>query len=110
MVEFWATWCPPCRATLEWLGDLKKKYGDNVAILVFAVESPEDKVRETVNALSPDLHWAITDAATAQAFGDITAVPTMFLFDKSGKTASVMYGAPPDLHQQAEKILDGLVK
>ena len=34
----------------------------------------------------------------------------MFLFDKSGKTASVMYGAPPDLHQQAEKILDGLIK
>ena len=110
MVEFWATWCPPCRSTLEWLGDLKKKYGDNVAILAFAVESPEDKVRETVNALSPDLHWAITDAATAQAFGDITAVPTMFLFDKSGKTASVMYGAPPDLHEHAEKILDELIK
>jgi thiol-disulfide isomerase/thioredoxin len=110
MVEFWATWCPPCRSTLEWLGELKKKYGDNIAILALAVESPEDKVRETVSALSPDLHWAITDAATAQAFGDITAVPTMFLFDRSGKTASVMYGAPPDLHQQAEKVLDGLIK
>jgi len=110
MVEFWATWCPPCRSTLEWLGDLKKKYGDNVAILAFAVESPEEKVRETVNSLSPDLHWAITDPATAQAFGDITAVPTMFLFDKSGKTATVMYGAPPDLHQQAQKVLDGLIK
>ena len=110
MVEFWATWCPPCRSTLEWLGDLKKKYGDNVAILAFAVESPEDKVRETVNALSQDLHWAVTDAATAQAFGDITAVPTMFLFDRSGKTAKVMYGAPPDLHQQAEKVIDELVK
>jgi thiol-disulfide isomerase/thioredoxin len=110
LVEFWATWCPPCRSTLEWLGELKKKYGDNVAILALAVESPEDKVRETVNALSPELHWAITDAATAQAFGDITAVPTLFLFDKSGKTASVTYGAPPDLHQQMEKILDGLVK
>jgi hypothetical protein len=34
----------------------------------------------------------------------------MFLFDKSGKTATVMYGAPPDLHQQAEKVLDGLIK
>ena len=110
LVEFWATWCPPCRSTLEWLGDLKRKYGDNVAILAFAVESPEDKVRETVNTLSPDLHWAITDTATAQAFGDITAVPTMFLFDKSGKIANVMYGAPPDLHQQTEKILDELVK
>jgi thiol-disulfide isomerase/thioredoxin len=110
MVEFWATWCPPCRSTLEWLGELKTKYGDNVAILAFAVESPEDKVRETVSTLSPDLHWAITDTATAQAFGDITAVPTMFLFDKSGKTARVTYGAPPDLHLQMEKILDGLIK
>ena len=110
MVEFWATWCPPCRSTLEWLGSLKKKYGDNVAILALAVESPEDKVRETVASLSSDLNWAITDAATAQAFGDITAVPTMFLFDRSGKTAKVMYGAPPDLHQQAEKVLDELIR
>jgi thiol-disulfide isomerase/thioredoxin len=110
LVEFWAIWCPPCRSTLEWLGELKKKYGDNIAILALAVESPEDKIRETAKSLSPDLHWAITDAATAQAFGDITAVPTMFVFDRSGKTASVTYGAPPDLHQQAEKILDELTK
>jgi thiol-disulfide isomerase/thioredoxin len=110
MVEFWATWCPPCRSTLAWLGELKKKYGDNVAIVALAVESPEDKVREAVASLSPDLGWAITDVATAQAFGDITAVPTMFLFDRSGKTASVMYGAPPDLHQQAEKKLAELIK
>ena len=67
-------------------------------------------MRETVASLKTDLSWAITDAATAQAFGDITAVPTMFLFDRSGKTASVIYGAPPDLHQQAEKTLDELIK
>lgn len=110
MVEFWATWCPPCRSTLEWLGQLKQKYGDNIAIVALAVESPEDKIKETVATLSPDLHWAITDAPTAQAFGDITAVPTMFMFDRSGRTTSVFYGAPPDLHEQAEKKLDALVK
>jgi thiol-disulfide isomerase/thioredoxin len=110
MVEFWATWCPPCRSTLEWLGQLKQKYGDNVAIVALAVESPEDKIRSSVTSLSQDLHWAIADAPTAVAFGDITSVPTMFLFDRSGKTANVFYGAPPDLHEQAEKILDGLVK
>jgi len=109
MVEFWATWCPPCRSTLEWLGTLQHRYGDNIAVLALAVESPEDKVRAEANGLSPDLHWAISDAKTAQAFGDIVAVPTMFLFDRSGKTARVLYGAPPDLHEQAEKILDGLV-
>jgi thiol-disulfide isomerase/thioredoxin len=110
VVEFWATWCPPCRSTLEWLGGLKQKYGDNVAVLALAVESPNEKVKETVAKLSPEIRWAVSDAETAQAFGDVAAVPTMYLFDRAGKTAKVLYGAPPDLHEQAEKTLDRLVK
>ena len=110
LVHFWATWCPPCRSTLEWLGELQRKHGDNLAILALAVESPEDKIRSTVSSLSPDLHWAITDASTAQSFGDITAVPTLFLFDRSGKTSRILYGAPPDLHSQVETSLDTLLK
>jgi thiol-disulfide isomerase/thioredoxin len=110
LVEFWATWCPPCRSTLEWLGELKRKHGDNIAILALAVESPEDQIRSTASSLSPGLRWAITDAPTAQSFGDITAVPTLFLFDRSGKTSRILYGAPPDLHDQVEKSLDLLLK
>ena len=110
LVEFWATWCPPCRSTLAWLGTLKRKYGDRLAVLALAVESPPDQVRVTAGALSPDLRWAIADAATARAFGDITAVPTLFLFDRAGKTARVLYGAPPNLHEQAEKTLDALTR
>ena len=109
LVEFWATWCPPCRSTLEWLGTLKEHYGDRLAILALAVESPEPQIRSTVAALSPEIRWAITDAATAHAFGDITSVPTMFLFDRSGRTARVLYGAPPGLHEDVTKTLDGLI-
>ena len=110
LVEFWATWCPPCRSTLEWLGKLQQRYGDKVAVLALAVESPEDGIRSTVKSLSPELQWAIADAPTASAFGDITSVPTMFLFDQTGKTARVLYGAPPNLHEEAEKTLAELVK
>jgi cytochrome c biogenesis protein CcmG/thiol:disulfide interchange protein DsbE len=110
LVEFWATWCPPCRSTLEWLGELQRKHGDNLAILALAVESPEDQIRSTASSLSPALHWAITDAPTAQSFGDITAVPTLFLFDRSGKTSRILYGAPPELHVQVEKTLNTLMK
>ena len=110
LVEFWATWCVPCRSTLQWLGDLKQKYGDRLAILALAVESPEPQVRTAVASLSRDLHWAITDAATAQAFGDITAVPTLFLFDRAGKAQTVRYGAPPGLHEEVTQILDKLIE
>ena len=110
LVEFWATWCPPCRSTLQWLGELKRHYGDNLAVLALAVESPEDQIRSTAKSLSPDLKWAIADAPTAVAFGDITSVPTLLIFDRSGKTAHVFYGAPPDLHEQAEATLGALAK
>jgi thiol-disulfide isomerase/thioredoxin len=109
LVEFWATWCPPCRSTLEWLGELQRKYGDRVAILALAVESPADQTRKLAGSLSPGLHWAIADGATARAFGDITSVPTMFVFDRDGKTARVFYGAPPALHDEVAGILDRLL-
>lgn len=110
LVEFWATWCPPCRSTLEWLGEVKRKYGDKIAILALAVESPEDGVRSMAKTLGSDVRWAITDSPTANAFGDITAVPTMFLFDRTGKAARVLYGAPPDLHDQIGKLLETLTR
>jgi thiol-disulfide isomerase/thioredoxin len=110
LVEFWATWCTPCRSTLAWLGELKQKYGDNLAILALAVESPADQIRSTAGSYSPGLRWAITDAATAGAFGDITSVPTTFLFDREGRAARVFYGAPPDLHEQVGKVLEELMR
>lgn len=110
MVEFWATWCPPCLSTLAWLGELKRKYGDNLAILAFAVESPEENVQATTRSLSSEIHWAIPDAKTARAFGDVVAVPTMLIFGRSGKTERALYGAAPDLHEQAEKTLEVLLQ
>jgi len=110
LVEFWATWCIPCRSTLQWLGELKQKYGKRLAILALAVESPEAQVRTTAASMSGDLDWAITDAATAQAFGDITAVPTLFLFDATGRTERVLYGAPPGLHDEVTQILEKLMQ
>jgi thiol-disulfide isomerase/thioredoxin len=109
LVEFWATWCPPCRSTLDWLGRLKRAHGDRLAVLALAVESPEAEVRTVATSLEPSLRWAIADAPTAQAFGDITAVPTLFVFDRQGRAAGVHYGAPPDLHEQVEKTIGALL-
>ena len=109
VVEFWATWCPPCRSTLDWLGRLKRAHGDRVAVVALAVESPETDVRSIAAELDPNIRWAISDAPTAQAFGDITAVPTLYVFDREKKTAGVWYGAPPDLHEQVEKKLTAIL-
>ena len=110
LVEFWATWCPPCRSTLSWLGDLKKKYGDRLVVLAVAVESEEADVKELAGTMNLPLQWAMGNVDVIQAFGDISAVPTLYLFDPSGKTLAIYYGAPPDLHSEAETALSAAMK
>ena len=110
MVEFWATWCPPCRATLAWLGEVKKRYGDRVAVLAVAVESEEGTVRELAGKLGLPLVFAMGTPEVARLFGDLSAVPTLFVFDRKGGSAAVYYGAPPGLHVEAEAVLAELLR
>jgi thiol-disulfide isomerase/thioredoxin len=108
IVDFWATWCPSCVGTLQWLKDLSAKHPEKLAVVAMAVESPEQQVRKL--ATEGAVKWAISDEATARLFGDVVAVPTMYVFDKSGKTAKVFYGAPPDFHESAGAVIEGLLK
>jgi thiol-disulfide isomerase/thioredoxin len=110
LVEFWATWCPPCRSTLSWLGSLKKQYGDRLAILAVAVESDEAEVRKVVNNLNLPLNWVMGTPEFARSFGDIAAVPTLYLFDQKGSTEAIYYGAPPELHDTAEAAIKTALK
>ena len=109
VAEFWATWCPPCRGTLAWLGEVKKRYGDRVVVLAMAIESDEAEVRKVIAQLGVPLRWAIGTPEVARAFGDVTTLPTLFVFDPEGRTSAVFYGAPPKLHEDAEARLDALV-
>lgn len=102
LVEFWATWCPPCRGTLRWLGDVRKRYGDRVAVVAIAVESDEAGVRKLAGELGLPIRFAMGQPQVVRAFGDLGAVPTLFLFGADGRTESVFYGATPTLHADAE--------
>ena len=110
LVEFWATWCPPCRGTLAWLGELKKLHGERLVVLALAVESDEADVRKLASELAVPLRWAMATPDTVRAFGDISAVPTLFVFDGAGRTAATFFGAPPTLHGDAETALAGLLR
>jgi thiol-disulfide isomerase/thioredoxin len=110
VVEFWATWCPPCRSTLGYLGDIKRRHGDNVEVLAVAVESKEEEVRELTKELKLPVSVVMSTEELAAPFGTLGSVPRMFVFDRQGKTAAVFYGAPPDLHEKVGRLVENLVK
>ncbi len=110
LVEFWATWCPPCRSTLSWLGQLKKQYGDKLEIVAVAIESDEPEVKKVAEKLNLPLRWTMGSADVARSFGDISAVPTLYLFNTKGETVEIYYGAPPELHDLAERDIASALK
>jgi thiol-disulfide isomerase/thioredoxin len=109
LVEFWATWCPPCRPTLSWLGELRRRYGDRLAVIAVAIESEEADVRRLRDQNPLPIRWAMGTPDLVRAFGDVTSVPTLLLFDGEGKAAGSWYGAPPTLHAEVEAKLDSIV-
>jgi thiol-disulfide isomerase/thioredoxin len=110
VVEFWATWCPPCRSTLGFLGDLKRRHGERVVVVAVAVESKEADVRELAKPLGTSVNFVLGTEELAAPFGTLGSVPRMFVFDREGRTAAVLYGAPPDLHEKVERLVETLVK
>lgn len=110
VVELWATWCIPCRSTLGWLGELKKTHGDRLLVVALAVKSEETDVRKLAASLQLPVVWAMGTPALVRAFGDVTAVPTLLIFDRGGRTAATFYGAPPGLHAAIEAKLASLLE
>jgi thiol-disulfide isomerase/thioredoxin len=105
LVEFWATWCPPCRGTLAWLGELQRAHPRELVVLAPAIDSEEADVRRIRDELGLELRFAMGTPEAARAFGDLSAVPTLFVFDRHGRTRGAFYGAPPSLHAEAEAAL-----
>ncbi len=110
VVEFWATWCPPCRSTLSFLGEIKRRHGDAVEVVAVAVESEEAAVRELTKPLNLPVSVVLGTEELAAPFGTLGSVPRTFVFDRQGKAAAVFYGAPPDLHEKVGRLLETLVK
>jgi thiol-disulfide isomerase/thioredoxin len=109
VVEFWATGCAPCRSPHSGLATLERRDPGQVTVIAVALDSPDAEVAKVAKTLDPRAHVVVGTADLASKFGDFSGVPTMFVFDGAGKTASVFYGAAPDVHERAERAIGALV-
>lgn len=105
IVEFWATWCPPCRGTLRWLGELKQSQGDALEVVAICVEAEKPALEQLARELDLPVRWVLGTPEIVRAFGQLGAVPTLHLFDARGRRVETFFGATPDLHERVERAL-----
>ncbi len=108
LVEMWATWCPPCLATMKWMNELQKTHGDRVTIVAVAVDSKPEDVRKVLADIKPSYHVVVGSPELLKSLGSVAAVPKLFIFDHDRRRSAVMYGAAPDLHQRIQAAVEAL--
>ena len=95
VLDFWATWCPPCRGEIPGYVELQKKYGKD-GLLIVGI-SMDDKgpepVKEFVQEQGINYQIVMGDGDIEAIFGGIEAIPTTFLLDRAGNIRDRKVGA-----------------
>jgi thiol-disulfide isomerase/thioredoxin len=99
LLNFFGTWCPPCKAEIPHLVALNEKYKDKFAVIAVVVEQnkPNEQMKQFI--AEHHINYPITNSDVnfelANAVGGVSSIPAMFLFDKSGKVVQHYVGAVP---------------
>jgi cytochrome c biogenesis protein CcmG/thiol:disulfide interchange protein DsbE len=107
-VDFWATWCPPCRYSIPVLMSLYDKYQSR-GFIVLGI-SNESKSTLTTYRDDNNINYPILidDQNIMQAYG-VQSIPNMFIFNKQGKIAKHQVGFSPEMEAGFDAFIDSLL-
>ena len=93
VVNFWATWCGPCRVEIPDLVALQRRHADDLVVLGIAQdESPADDIRRFAGAMGVNYPVVIGRWEIETAFSEVLALPTTYLVDRSGRVVAHYVG------------------
>jgi cytochrome c biogenesis protein CcmG, thiol:disulfide interchange protein DsbE len=93
LLNFWATWCGPCRAEIPGLIELQNKYKDRLQIIGMVVDDDDETaIRDVVKTENIDYPVALTTPQVRMAYGGIMALPTVFVINTQGRVVQKHVG------------------
>jgi thiol-disulfide isomerase/thioredoxin len=118
LVNFWATWCEPCKVEIPWMIEFQQKYGPR-GFTILGISMDEDgkkaiqpfldKQRFDVNGQQVAMSYPILlgSDAIAEKFGGVLGLPTSMLFTRDGKKVRTIVGLVN--HDDISKAIEGLL-
>ena len=93
-INFWATWCPPCRAEMPEIEAIYQEYQNkDVVVIGIDILEAEDEVRQFVQEGGYSWTFVIDTTGGVTADYGVTAIPASFFLDKEGVIRAVNIGA-----------------
>jgi thiol-disulfide isomerase/thioredoxin len=103
LVNFWATWCEPCRVEIPWLIEFHQKYAERGLVIIGVAMDDEgkdvvepwvQKERFDVNGTPEPMNYSIVlgNDNVAEQFGGVIGLPTSMLYARDGTKIKTMIG------------------
>lgn len=106
LLNFWATWCPPCQAEIPVLKSLYEDYRDKgfEVVGISVDEEGPQAVKEFVQQRGIHYPVLMSTDEVIEAYGGIRGIPTTFLISRDGKIVRKFFG------EQRKSVLDDMIK
>lgn len=106
VLNFWATWCAPCRLEMPWLAEFDRIYRDQgLAIVGVSVDDgARDKVERFVNEVKVSYTILLNEDEVSDAYGGVRFLPQTFFIGRDGRIAGRIYGT------QSKGDLEGAIR
>lgn len=110
LINFWATWCPPCNEEIPEMIDLANKYKDSLQIIGVSMDDdPPEEVRAFARAKKMNYPIVMGSDKLSGEYGGVEALPTTFVLDTNGRVVQKHMGVyPPEVYDGEIRALLGM--
>ena len=116
LLNFWATWCTPCKVEMPWFEDFQKKYAAQ-GLQVVGINEDDDaqsaevksQIKKTLERTGVDYTILMSDKKVGDAYGGLDVLPATFFIDRSGKIVAQAVGlaSKDEAEANVQKIVAG---
>lgn len=94
LLNFWATWCPPCKVEMPWFVDLQRQYGkDGLVVLGVAMDDSEPAtIAKFASSMGVNYPVLLGTDKVSDDYGDVQYLPTTFYIGRDGMIVDKMTG------------------
>jgi thiol-disulfide isomerase/thioredoxin len=93
VVDFWASWCKPCRQSIPWLNELRERYAaQGLVIIGVNVDTQRADAERFLREVPIDFEVLYDPRGTLAQHFDLKGMPSSFVFDRAGKLVRTHLG------------------
>jgi thiol-disulfide isomerase/thioredoxin len=100
IVDFWATWCAPCRMAIPELVELQNEYEGDLVIIGISLDQPytQQNLKPFMETYGINYLIVLGTVEVVEAYGNIRGIPTSFIVNQDGEIVNKFTGYVPKSH------------